>query len=473
MLKTYVPLGHGKEITNESDYVIKQVPPNCFYITMAISGEQNRVVAHDIFFNMMNEKDTRNLFVDVLSNFHKIKSIFDKRIPDTFKDSIKLNLRLPGEDYVDVNYYLFLDFKESNNVFKAGLYDMSYIHTHYGDFNRNIRDTKLGKKIPKNSLAKIYEGSLLPTPDYFDNFIEEHYKSEKYIPNKNIKEILKFWPFYSNNFYTTGMFKIISTNPDGTVVNKPNSFHDLVVKFSSFINEHENNSFNINNDDDVFKNGPASVHSTDSDSERGFASQGPTILKEMVDLLNNSDPNSDFVKYVIKYYSFMIKLFKRIKNMAHEEEFDLNDKKLLEETLRSEGFHQEMRNLFQQYIDRRDKPIVHISQSYLFDNFPGIHINMACRSLPESFPRERMLARRRNSNVSRLRYNTNNMNPNLKKILNKLRPMLNEEDEEEEENSPATGGAGGNGNNRALRGLTRRKNRRFFGAGHRRKTHTK
>ncbi len=464
MIKTYVPLGHGKEIINESDYVIKQVPPNCFYITMAISGEQNRVVAHDIFFNMMNEKDTRNLFVDVLSNFHKIKIIFDKRIPDAFKDSIKLNLRLPGEYYVDVNYYLFLDFKESNNVFKAGLYDMSYIHTHYGDFNRNIHNKKSGRSIHKNLLAKIYQGSLLPTPDYFDNFIEEHYKSEKYIPNKNIKEILKFWPFYSNNFYTTGMFKIISTNPDGTVVNKPNSFHDLVVQFSSFINEHNNNSFNINNDDDVFKN-------------------GPTILKEMVDLLNNSDPNSDFVKYVITYYSFMIKLFKRIKNMANEG-FDLKNQELLEETLRAEGFHQEMRNLFLQYNARKDKPIEHVTQSYLFDNFPGIHINMACRSLPKLFPNTKRNARRRNSNASRLRYNTNNINPNLKKILNTLIPRLNQEDEEEEENSSGStsgrgGGAGGNGNNRTqdvhaglMYNRTRRKNRRF-GAGYRRKTHTK
>ncbi len=108
---------------------------------------------------------------------------------------------------------------------------------------------------------------------------------------------------------------------------------------------------------------------------------------------------------------------------------------------------------------------------------------MACRVLPKQFPPERMLARRRNSNVSRSRYNKNNINPNLKKILNTLRPRLNEEEEEEENSSGSTsgrgGGAGRNCNNRTqnmhaglMYARTRRKNRRF-GAGYRRKTHTK
>lgn len=470
MIRTYVPLGHGSEITQltnngTKDYVIQTIPPNCFYITMAISGETNRMIAHRIFFNMMKQKDIRNLFVDIISNFSKIKRIFDDRIPDEFKDSIKLNLRLPGETYVDVKYTLFLDFKGDNVIYKAGLYDLSYITTNYDEFRTPITKFNSRGEMLKDKIQKIYNHSIIPSNEYFNALIGEF--ESKTVPIQKIKDTLKFWPFYSDYMHK-GMSRIhIANNGKQTI--KPTSFKYALEQFATFINSlhprgshtagiqsprpqyigvagHNMDDYNINNNDIV---------------ER----EGPVLIQELIDLLNHSDTNATYITYFQTYYQYMIKLFKRIYELSNEE-FNISDHNELFKQLESEGLYEEMKEVVRNHNKRVDKPQLHLSQSYLFANRPGIYINMACRSLPEDFPEVRKVARRRNSNASRLRYNRNNIHPELNKYIKSLRPSLNEENE-----GRTGGGAGGNSNNRVTR-----KNRRFFGGlscHKRRKMHTK
>ncbi len=366
-INTYIPLGHGREITIKKqngslDYDIKIIPDGCYYITMAISGEKNLRSAHDVFFDMLKNRGISLLFNDIISNFPQIKLIFDteidRKLKPEQKGTIELNLRLPGETYVDVKYRLFLDFEENDEIYKSGLYDLNYIQDNINLFGKKLTTKDKKDRLETTIIPLIYDGSLLPTPDFFNKLIDQ---SRAKVDVKQIKDILKYWPFYIN-FEKTGMFK----NVPGS--RQPKTFKDLCTEFFTSI--------------------------TNEDEEE------PQTFIEIEELLKSSDTSASFITLINTYKTFIRKLYNTIQENINEGKDNVDE---LITKLEEEGLRIEMQNIFRQLNARKDQPGP-LTQSYLFNNFPGIHINMACRSLPEDFPKERRNARRRNSINSRTRW---------------------------------------------------------------------
>ena len=177
---------------------LRDVPPNCIYITFGLCGSATAVDNnHYKFIDMF--KNNHIYLQNPIKYLPKLHEIFNYNIHIHYSEAKDPEMR----KYVNSKYTPLLNFKikhENIEIHKSGLYS---IGSNLLGKITNIKDT-----ITKDNIKFLYENSLYPTTDYIINNIFTNSNISYSNLNKYIDELLtidqetlfKYYPGIYYNF---------------------------------------------------------------------------------------------------------------------------------------------------------------------------------------------------------------------------------------------------------------------------------
>ena len=422
-LPVYVPTGHGELSVKNGKLVERRVPEGCVFITFAYSGIGTWNTMFEKFLLSLKDPEVMRCFQNptLPENVLALRQYFE---PHMFaetaifspEDDGILSVNLPGETYIDAVYHLVGDFEKHTFIADSGFYRAETLVK---------KDIQILGKIPDRAATSFrhildcFNGSIIPGPKFINDKLAKPFArliAKGKTPTSEIRRATYEWPFLEsyNDFisdeeFDTEMLTELAvttaeTEGDGYRHKTP---VDIFIRLLRAIREELRGLPDL---DTVTKR----KKTEELRHLRTFVRVGWRMLERAQAELQRSR---------ITHYPVISSLHKLFSELHTS---DFRNVAMRDGELTISGFVDEIKVMMKRLEiemkrDTLQFPGNPIKQSFLFKNYPGIHVNFLCRypEVGKAVSSGEIEAQRRLSDERRAM-----LNANMARVLEESRALI-------------------------------------------------
>ena len=340
----YAPLGHGGLLVHRGEYIWRRVPPGCIFITLVYSASLSYTVYIERFQRglkdpafvkaLQNPTDPDN-YVTLREYMEEMPFNINANRHPTMEEHGVLAVLQPGDEYPEAHYMLTGSHHDNTVLLDSGFYNTRTLQ------KKPIRDFGMGEHpglISKDELSSCYKGSLIPTaPTLLESLASD--ASLEVLPGyyriADVDRAVRAWPFNINDSLES-IIGIAERYLERLIIALTDGDRRTVGQYQKLLREYHT-----------------------------------TILAE-----NTQRVRQRLEKSGVTVYPIVQAFIEAVDSIGD-----------LESKVGSADYQRDVIQLFdvcrRLKIPRVDqqRPGNMVQQSFLFENFPGIHVNVLCRAV--------------------------------------------------------------------------------------------